>query len=347
MHPSIHPSIGSLNSLSPGTRSSRSGPAGAVLACCTRLRGLEFPRLLGLPWVAWVACDAGNFNCVNPRSKAWISWIFLENSHFLPLKIDVVGRWWDFLLKWSPFGRKHVNFLRGACLETIRHLEFRILEKMDIGVEAASWNMNLQEWWQENPGKKGLIFKPVEVWRKGRMMKKFSREKTKNPPKSRHSAYSIFQKNKNLLENKYVVLLCELLVMEEILHDLRCIKPWKTMGLNLSTGFRRLSSIENQKLSNSLSLFPPPPNDLAARSTVQTVPKARKSRSTKRVNAKWIKKSDILGRQKKRSSFPVKFINFMSFLYEKACQFCHFEWRPVPTQNHLLIHLWNDWKARL
>jgi len=57
------------------------------------------------------------------------------------------------------------------------------------------------------------------------MMKKFSREKTKNPPKSRHSAYSIFQKNKNLLENKYVVLLCELLVMEEILHDLRCIKP--------------------------------------------------------------------------------------------------------------------------
>lgn len=34
-------------------------------------------------------------------------------------------------------------------------------------------------------------------------------------------------KNKNLLEKKYVVLLCELLVMEEILHHLRCIKPCK------------------------------------------------------------------------------------------------------------------------
>ena len=43
----------------------------------------------------------------------------------------------------------------------------------------------------------------------------------------------------------------------------------------------------------------------------------------------------------------MKFINFKSFLYEKACQFCHFEWRPVPTQNYLLIHLWSDWKAQL
>ena len=36
----------------------------------------------------------------------------------------------------------------------------------------------------------------------------------------------------------------------------------------------------------------------------------------------------------------MKFIKFMSFLYKKARQFCHFEWRPVPTQNHLLILEW-------
>lgn len=105
IHLSIHLLVPSTH-CPPGTRSSRSGPAGAVLACCTRLRGLEFPRLLGLPWVAWVACDAGNFNCVNPRSKAWISWIFLENSHFFPLKIDVVGRWWDFSFEMVPFWKE-------------------------------------------------------------------------------------------------------------------------------------------------------------------------------------------------------------------------------------------------